>query len=199
MQLHVFEPRYRLLVEDLMAGPGPRLFGIIAIREGHEVGADNVRALYDVGCVAELRQVQRTTDGRYALAVVGGRRFRLLDVDRSLPYLRADVEFMDEPTGDGTGLEGSEASVRQAFDRYTQLLSRDEPPDELPADPEALSYAVAARLVLDLPERQALLEAPDTVQRLRTAADLMTREVALTRGLGAVPMPVPPVHRHDLN
>jgi uncharacterized protein len=199
MQLHVFEPRYRRLVEDLLSGPAPGVFGITAIREGHEVGADSVRALYDVGCVAELRQAQPSLDGRFALVVVGTRRFRLLDVDRSLPYLRADVELLDEPSGDRAALEGLEPRVREALTAYSRLLSPAKEAVELPADPTELSYAIAARLVLDLPERQALLEQPDTAERLRAAADLMSREVALTRGLGAVPMRVPPVPRHGLN
>jgi Lon protease-like protein len=199
MPLHVFEPRYRQLVEDLLSGPEPRAFGIVAIREGHEVGADNVRALYDVGCVAELRQLEKAQDGRFALLVVGTRRFRLRDVDRARPYLRADVELVDEPPGDSSALEDAERRVRQAFPDYSSLLQGAMAPAELPAGPTELSYAVAARLVVDLPERQLLLEAPDTADRLRIAADLMAREVALTRGLRAVPMPAPPVPRHRLN
>ena len=170
MGLHVFEPRYRQLVDDLTSGPGPRLFGVIAIREGHEVGADNVRALYDIGCVAELRQVERTVDGRFAIGVVGTKRFRLRDLDRSLPYLQADVELLGEPPGE------------------------DAPPDAV-----ALSYAAAAELEIPLPERQRLLETPDATQRLQIATALMQREIALTRELRAAPMPVPPVSRDRLN
>ena len=171
MGLHIFEPRYRQLVDDLVATPPPRMFGIIAIREGHEVGADSVRALYDVGCVAELRQVERTIDGRFAVGVVGGRRFRLLDVDRSLDYLQATVELLDEPLGDG----------------------------DLPADATAMSYAAAAQLAVDLPERQRLLEAPSAAERLRMANELARREAALARDLHTAPMPVPPVPRDRLN
>ena len=171
MGLHIFEPRYRQLVEDLISAPPPRVFGIIAIREGHEVGADSVRALYDVGCVATVTQVERAPDGRFALGVLGGARFRLLDVDRSLAYLQADVELLDEPLGDG----------------------------DLPADATAMSYAAAAQLAVDLPERQRLLEAPTAAERLRMAKELMRREAALTRDLHTAPMPVPPVPRNRLN
>ena len=171
MGLHIFEPRYRQLVEDLISAPPPRVFGIIAIREGHEVGADSVRALYDVGCVAALTQVERAPDGRFAIGVVGGARFRLLDVDRSRPYLQADVELLDEPLGDG----------------------------DLPADATAMSYASAAELVVDLPERQRLLEVASAAERLRLAKELMQREIALARDLNTAPMVVPPVPRDRLN
>ena len=50
LPLHIFEPRYRTLIHDLLALPAPeRGFGVVAIREGHEVGVDGARALADVG------------------------------------------------------------------------------------------------------------------------------------------------------
>src|SRR2546423_12156315 len=69
LPLHIFEERYRLLVRDLMALPegASRRFGVVAIREGREVGADGVRALYPVGCTAELRDVEEDDDGRFDL------------------------------------------------------------------------------------------------------------------------------------
>ena len=74
LPLHIFEPRYRTLVADLVALPEsePRRFGVVAIRAGREVGADGVRALHAVGCTAELRQVQRHEDGRYDIVAFFG-------------------------------------------------------------------------------------------------------------------------------
>jgi Lon protease-like protein len=197
MPLHVFEPRYRQLVEDLLSGPEPRVFGIVAIRAGHEVGADNLRALYDVGCVAEVRQVERAPDGRFAVLVVGTRRFRLLEVDRTLPYLQADVDLLDEPEGAGTLVDAAADKARDDFAAYSRLLSG--PASDLPTDPTELSYAVAAGLAVDLPECQLLLEASSTAERLRAATDLMSREVGLARQLRAAPMSTPTVPRHRLN
>ena len=57
LPLHIFEERYRQLVRDLMAGPEPRRFGVIAIRKGRETGIDGVQSLYPIGCTATLRQV----------------------------------------------------------------------------------------------------------------------------------------------
>lgn len=57
LPLHIFEERYRRLVRDLLAGPGPRQFGVIAIRHGHEVGAGGATELYPVGCTAVVREV----------------------------------------------------------------------------------------------------------------------------------------------
>jgi Lon protease-like protein len=94
LPLHIFEERYRLLVAHLRAQPEPRRFGVIAIRQGREVGADGVTALHEVGCVATVRQIVPHADGRFDLAAVGTERFRLLRVDDSLPYFRGEIELL---------------------------------------------------------------------------------------------------------
>jgi Lon protease-like protein len=199
LPLHVFEPRYRALVHDLLAGPEPRRFGVVAIREGHEVGADSIKALYDVGGVAVVRPVEQLPDGRYALLRAGVRRFRLLDLDHSRPYLTGQVELVDEPLGDGAASDAHADRVRQAFATYRSVVDSGAGPVELPADPTALSYAVAAGLAIGLPERQALLESPDSGERLRTEAAVLTRELALMRELQAMPLAQPPMRPGSLN
>jgi Lon protease-like protein len=52
LPLHIFEERYRQLVRDLLEGPEPQEFGVIAIRKGRETGVDGVSALYEIGCAA---------------------------------------------------------------------------------------------------------------------------------------------------
>ena len=80
LPLHIFEERYRQLVADLLAGPEPQQFGVIAIRHGRETGIDGVSALYETGCTAVLRQAEAYEDGRYDLITVGAQRFKLLSL-----------------------------------------------------------------------------------------------------------------------
>ena len=113
----------------------------------------------------------------------GSQRFRLLAVDDSRPYLQGDVELLGEPDGDaGTGLA---ARVAAAYADYREALgvADDEPAD----DARALSYAVAAGAVLDLTDRQRLLEAPDTASRLRAELALLRRETTLFGLLPSLP------------
>ncbi len=98
LPLHIFEERYRLLAAHLRAQPEPRRFGVIAIRQGREVGADGITALHEVGCVAAVRQITPHADGRFDLATVGTERFRLLRVDDSLPYFQGEVEPLKDET-----------------------------------------------------------------------------------------------------
>ncbi len=74
LPLHVFEPRYRRLVHDLLARPEhDRSFGVVAIREGWEVGEDAVTSTYDVGTLAVVRDISPRADGRYDLDDERGR------------------------------------------------------------------------------------------------------------------------------
>src|SRR5689334_6137633 len=79
LPLHIFEERYRRLVADLLDLPeDERHFGVIAIQSGREVGADGVKALHEVGCLAHVVATHPGADGTYELETIGTRRFRLL-------------------------------------------------------------------------------------------------------------------------
>ena len=193
LPLHIFEERYRQLVRDLQAGPEPQRFGVIAIRKGRETGADGVSALYDVGCTATLRRVVELPDGRYDLVAAGTDRFRLAGLDRSFPYLRGQVELLPEDTGDAGDAGRAAEAVRSAFGSYLDALGRrglaQVSHPELPGEPIALSYAVAAAMVIGLPARQALLAEPDAVARLAAERALLGRETTMLRALTSAPAP----------
>jgi ATP-dependent Lon protease len=116
LPLHVFEPRYRRLMRDLLSLPESsdrRFFGVVAIRQGWEVEqVAPAEALYDVGCTARVRRVASQPDGGFAIVTVGGDRFRLLDVivGDDPPYLQGEVEWLadeeaaEEYAGDTDGL-----------------------------------------------------------------------------------------------
>lgn len=181
LPLHVFEHRYRRLVADLSASQGPRRFGVVAIRRGLEVGEDERPETYDVGCVADIRRANAYDDGRYDLMTVGGPRFRILDVDDAMPYLRATVEYLPDDAGEGA--EARLPLVLTAFRAYRGLAGGDTEDDpRLPADdPVLMSYVVAATMRLDLPDKQDLLALPDAATRLRRETALLAREIALLR------------------
>ena len=197
LPLQVFEPRYRMLMADLMGEPEPWSFGIVAIREGHEVGADSVKSLYDVGCVAVMQQVEQLPDGRFAMVVSGGQRFRVVGVDESRPYLQAEVTVLDEASTDVFATDVA-ASVRERFTDYCAGLGAPAASANMPADPAGLSYVVSATMMLPLADKQALLEATDTGQRLRQLTALLTRELALIR-TGTMPVAQPRLPPHSQN
>ncbi len=193
LPLHIFEQRYRQLVADLLAAEEPRQFGVIAIRRGRETGIDGVSALYETGCTAVVRQVERYEDGRYELITVGGQRFRLITLGDQAPYFRGDVEFLTDGPGDEAKAAAAVPAVQQAFRAYLELLSKrggvEVSPPDLPDEPVLLSYLIAAAVVVDLPAKQRLLEEPDAGRRLAAERTLLAREMQLLRSLTAAPAP----------
>ncbi len=193
LPLHIFEPRYRQLVRDLLDGPGPRRFGVIAIRKGRETGAGGIHALYEIGCTATLRRVTEHEDGRFDVVAAGTRRFQLVHLDDSRPYLRGRVDLLAEDIGDQTAARLAAQAVRLAFRAYLDALSgRAEthvPSPELPDEPVLLSYLVAASMIVDLNDRQVLLAEPDALCRLTTERAMLSRETTMLRSLAAKPAP----------
>jgi Lon protease-like protein len=193
LPLHIFEDRYRQLVRDLADGPEPRQFGVIAIRHGRETGVDGIQALYEIGCTAVLRQVKPLEDGRYDVVTVGTQRFKLASLDDSGPYLRGQVDLLTEETGDEAATAQAARMVRDGFRAYLDSLAErgvtQISAPELPDDPVTLSYLVAASMIIDLSDRQALLAEPDVLHRLAAERALLSRELTMLRTLTATPAP----------
>ena len=102
-------------VRDLLGGPERRQFGVIAIRKGRETGIDGVHSLYEIGCIATLRRVDRHDDARFDIVTVGSRRFRLRGLDETRPYLQGEVEMpADEPV-DPASAEPAVRVIQAAF------------------------------------------------------------------------------------
>jgi uncharacterized protein len=191
LPLHIFEERYRQLVRDLLDGPEPRRFGVIAIREGRETGISGVRALHEVGCTATLRQVDTHEDGKFDLVTVGTERFRLTRLDDSRAYLQGEVELLPDDVGDEATASLAARVVQEAFRAYLHTLAergatRVNVP-ELPDEPLLLSYVVAASMIIELSGKQALLAQPDAVHRLAAERSLLVKETTMLRKLPSTP------------
>lgn len=198
LPLHIFEPRYRLMIEELLDKPeDEREFGIIAVRERKAPSNDVSSAkdeFYPVGVTALLRQAERRDDGRYDIVTIGGRRFHIEELDRSAPLLRAQVTYLPEPDIDSSdpAVQALAAAAANAFEKYRAVLggrldeerSEDE---QVPDDPTVLSYLITAALVIDAATRQELLASPDALTRLRAGMKVLASESALISALGAVP------------
>ena len=192
MPLHIFEPRYRQLIADLSTKPeNDRGFGVAAIRDGHEVGADAVRSLYDVGTFTHVRSVEPHPDGRADIVTNGAARFRIIQlVDAGTPYMCAEVEWLDEADGVADVHALAELAHRR-FRSYREMLSGAtdlDGPADLHEDPRVCSYVIAAALVIDTAERQKLLEAGSTTDRLRYELRLLARELAIFPELPSLPV-----------
>lgn len=203
LPLNIFEDRYRTLVADLLERPPhERAFGVVALRQGRDAGSTHpAAALHAVGCTALLREHEATPGGGYHVVTAGAVRFRLheVDEDAGTPYLTGIVSPLDEPdvppgqalddaaSADDLQLLTEDVSRRwMAYRERLGIAATGLPEAQTPA-PVVLSYLVLAGMVLDLPERQGLLEIADTTTRLRTERRLLHREDVLITSLRSLP------------
>jgi Lon protease-like protein len=162
LPLHIFEPRYRAMVRDALAGD--RLIGMIQPR-----GPEEPPPLFDVGCLGRIASAEALDDGRYNIVLEGLGRFRVVreaDVDTS--YRQVDAErgdFGDSAEAEPLGL-AQRAELEREARRYADALGYSVDWDAVTRlDDEMLVNAIAQVAPFDVGSKQALLEAPDIAER----------------------------------
>ena len=173
LPLHVFEPRYRALVKDCLAGD--RELGVVLIERGSEVGGNDLRSW--VGTVARIIEATELPDGRWAVAAVGVRRLRVQRWLPDDPYPRAEVEDWPDPD---PGPDHSDA-LREAVGllrRCLALAAEAGDPGapatiELADDPVLAGYQASAVAPLGPLDQQRLLAAPTPEARLERLSMLL--------------------------
>jgi len=187
MPLHIFEPRYRLLIRRCIERQRP--FGIVLIRNGSEVGAG--AEPYGVGTEAKIVAESPLPDGRSYIVTRGERRFAveslIADVE---PYLIGQVRYLDETDGDRALDRASVA--REALGAYLLAVvavtddargERALADDLRDAAPGDLAYRIAGSLAVDAPQQQTLLELETAAARLEAETRILNRETELLRDL----------------
>lgn len=177
--LHVFEARYRQLMDD--HGDDELPFGVSLIKGARTNESD--WDAHPIGTAARITRRRRRLDGRWDLIVEGTRRYRVLEVDQSRPYTVATVAWLGERVGDVDEAASLLRIVSSQFQRYvsgiTRLTRRRFTGVELTDDPIRASYDLTSRLPLHTWERQRLLEAETAVDRLTELSLIVERELAL--------------------
>ena len=173
LPLHIFEPRYRQMLEDISATNS--LFGLSYFDD-----ADNeIPAAGHIGCAAEVTEIQPMPDGRSNILTVGIIRFRVeryVELERE--YLTAQVSFFEDEPEDSEALRASAREVAATFTRIARSVrkindERTNLPDISDTEPQRLSFLVAAAVELDMKTKQALLELRSTQERLDRLREIL--------------------------
>jgi Lon protease-like protein len=184
LPLHVFEPRYRAMVQHCLENG--REFGVVLITRGHEVGGGDVRT--SIGTVARMVQVAELADGRYAMITVGMRRIRVREWLVDDPYPRAQVEDWPDAAGrDVPDIGAVTARVRRLAALALELGDAvADPSQDLSDEPECVSYQLATLAPIGDADRYRLLSEASAAERFELLSRLLDdAEAALTFRLSA--------------
>jgi Lon protease-like protein len=172
-QLHIFEPKYRLMIDNCLEKSSP--FGIALIRSENE--NDHRTEPYLVGTKVRILNVHRYEDGRYDLTVEGVERFRIREFDDQAPYLRGKIENLVELEEDDQN-HLSELCIEARGLAETLLKEHVDNQDFaikvlFPNDPEQLSFAIANMLDFSPIRKQFFLELVETSVRLEYLIEVL--------------------------
>jgi Lon protease-like protein len=209
LPLHIFEPRYRNMVEDAFSGRGPgegeKLIGMVQPLAPHEGGGVDLSALdpgmepdlpelYQVGCVGRIEECQEVAEGRYLIALLGVTRFRIaeeLPLKRGYRRVRAVYEEFAHDRESPQDQDAAPESLIRLLTEFGKLhgLSFDmRRLGKLPC--QALVNGLSMALPFEPAEKQALLEAPND-SRLDVLEALLQMGVDLRSDEAETGTPIP--------
>ncbi|MCB9915216.1 MAG: LON peptidase substrate-binding domain-containing protein [Planctomycetes bacterium] len=163
LPLHVFEPRYRRMVEDLLDRQG--WIVISPIRAGFEDQAAGAPPVYPVGGLGEIVKHTRLPDGRFLITLAGLMRVRIEEVPCETPYRQVAFEPLHEVQPDGEAAERLRAELRDAILERSEVFL--ELPPDLPAGP--LSDLLLQNLDLPVDRMSAAFAEPVVQKRAEYA------------------------------
>ncbi len=159
--LHIFEPRYRQMVDDLLDRDGRIVIG--PIRAGHEPESGGEPPVYPISGLGEIVQHNKLPDGRYLITVAGLARVRIEELESDRLYRQARYEPIQEVT------PGDEETDELADRLRRAILTRSESYVDLPADlpPGPLTDVLLATLDLPVSRAQEVYAEPSVERRAK--------------------------------
>jgi Lon protease-like protein len=185
LPLHVFEPRYRRMVIDLLDQDGTPEFGEVLITRGAEAGGGDERAM--VGTVAQMTNVEALDESRYALLAVGTRRISVNNWLPDDPYPRAEVDDWPDEDPDPPELRetvtGAHARVLEVLALAAEVgdIAADARDTKISDDPLVATYHLASLAPIGAADRYRLLAASGPAARLRALDGVLDDVEAMLR------------------
>jgi uncharacterized protein len=171
LPLHIFEPRYRQMTADALAGE--RLIAMALLKPGWQDGYEGSPPIHDIVGMGKIVEDATLPDGRYNLILLGLTRVRVVEEIGKGMYRTARVEILEEREPHG---HDAERKRRILLGLYEELLLRlagkvAKPPEDVPLG--MLCDLVASMIAPDPATRQALLGELDVSLRCARVLELL--------------------------
>ena len=170
-------PRSVKLIEDALSGD--KLIGLVGMPDS-SIEKPQPGQTYEVGTVARVDRVVRSSDNTLQVMVQGLERFQIDHWLDAGPYLKAEVQGLPDQVDEGVELDALQRSLGELSKEVVKLSPN--LPDEITAfldrisDPLNLVYVVAANAGLEVKDAQEVLEAHAATDKMRILIQHLTRE-----------------------
>ena len=168
LPLHIFEERYRALINDAMARD--RRIGMIQPKE-----TGNHPALFDIGCVGKIIDIEALEDGRFNIVLEGTARFRVIgELDASTAFRQVEAEIEDDIEFDEVLASAERAALEMESRRFAELQGYQVDWDSIGRlDDMAFVNGIAQIAPFDVASKQALLEVDGLANRAELIIQLL--------------------------
>lgn len=180
LPLHIFEPRYRQMTADALAGD--RIIGMVVLRPGHEADYEGNPPIYSTGCSGLITHSEKLDDGRYNLVLRGIEKFTIQSEEPPAVgrlYRSAVISPIHEAVtgGDRMTLRTERVRLQKLLEEHYSGIVEAKLPEAMPD--EDLINALAQYLEFAPMERLALLERPGALARCRSIIELIEMKVMM--------------------
>lgn len=172
LPLHIFEPRYRAMVTDSLARD--RRIGMIQPRPVTIAAPGDRPALFDIGCIGRIAEVQALDDGRFDIVLEGLSRFRVVrELDVTTAFRQVEAELIADSDDDVLGM-GDRAALELESRRFADAQGYAVDWEAVTRlDDASLVNGIAQIAPFDPAAKQALLEANGLRERAELTVQLM--------------------------
>ena len=153
LPLHIFEDRYRALINDAMARD--RQIGMIQPKSGGDVPQ-----LFDIGCVGKIIDIEAMDDGRFNVVLEGTARFRIIEeIDASTAFRQVRAEIEDNKEIDEVLASAERAALEIESRKFAEMQGYQVDWDSIGRlDDASFVNGIAQIAPFDAASKQALLE-----------------------------------------
>jgi Lon protease-like protein len=166
---HIFEPRYRAMIADALAGDS--IIGMAVLQPGYEAEYEGRPPIYATGCAGVIVSAERLPDGRYNIVLRGLTRFRVVGEDRTRAYRLAQIDVLSDTVAEGD--RALLAERRRQLEQAATSRFPNVPPPRAELTDEEVVDGLALLLPLRPAERLELLEAAGPLERAELLLGLL--------------------------
>jgi Lon protease-like protein len=182
LPLHVFEPRYRRLIADVLERDSR--FGIVLLRPGWKDDYYGFPDIHACGTIGTIEQAVSVEDGKYNILVRGDARFRIVAEVSNLPYRTARVVVHPEVERAAERAYAQREWLAELSRQYlTYLPDQMDVPEIETVGLDSLTNALIMSLNLEAEEKQKLLETDDLLIRAEQIGSELQRRIESMRFL----------------
>jgi len=165
LPLHVFEPRYRQMVEDII--DSERIIGMVLLKAGWEKNYHDKPEIFSVGCMGRIISIEVEKDGRSNIVLYGLKRIRFAEILHRAPYRLARVNLMEDIHE--TNEEGHQKRIIELISRWNSILGKEYKSHRINLDFNlalgTLTDSITPQVVSNIFHMQEFLEEANVLKR----------------------------------